>query len=223
MHFLFQEFQGYKRSEKSDNLVYDYADSANTDQNSKVTPCKPMNRVVSSDDTPKIINSVSQKPSVKKNRAPDVPKTVSNTQVKIVDTLTKASKKSLFAEKTSSDFTEKLSQTKILKPETTNKPPSQPSSPQKVAPKPTKSTAIMTKTALFESKTSPRKDVDPALLSLQERLALFEKNKGVALTPKAPLAMAPNIKSLIQKDKGLYILFEIELFKLILLNKYTDF
>lgn len=176
-----------------------------------------MNRVVSSDDTPKIINSVSQKPSVKKNRAPDVPKTVSNTQVKIVDTLTKASKKSLFAEKTSSDFTEKLSQTKILKPETTNKPPSQPSSPQKVAPKPTKSTAIMTKTALFESKTSPRKDVDPALLSLQERLALFEKNKGVALTPKAPLAMAPNIKSLIQKDKGLYILFEIELFKLILL------
>lgn len=77
---------------------------------------------------------------------------------------------------------------------------------EEIAPKsPVKarSTAIASKAALFESPaSSPGKNMkDPALLSLSERMALFEKNKGSALIPKAPLGMAapiiskkPNVK-----------------------------
>ncbi|XP_044739105.1 anillin-like isoform X2 [Chrysoperla carnea] len=57
---------------------------------------------------------------------------------------------------------------------------SQPKSPSK---------NILSKTALFES-NSPSKTKDPALLSVSERKALFEKNKGEALIPKAAFAMA---------------------------------
>uniref|UniRef100_A0A6M2DUL3 Putative actin binding protein anillin n=1 Tax=Xenopsylla cheopis TaxID=163159 RepID=A0A6M2DUL3_XENCH len=191
------ESQGYRRSETSDNLVYDYTNSANTNRNNKITPCKPMNPVITSaGDSPKIINSVVLKPSPKKNPAPDVPKTVRNTQVKIVDTLTKASKKNLFCEKSSQDTntTDQLNSNK-------DEQLSQPSSPQKVAPKLNKSAAMMSKTALFEN-VSPRKDIDPALLTVQERLALFEKNKGTALTPKAPFGIAPYTKSIMQKPKA---------------------
>lgn len=194
---ILQESQGYRRSETSDNLVYDYTNSANTNRNNKITPCKPMNPVITSaGDSPKIINSVVLKPSPKKNPAPDVPKTVRNTQVKIVDTLTKASKKNLFCEKSSQDTntTDQLNSNK-------DEQLSQPSSPQKVAPKLNKSAAMMSKTALFEN-VSPRKDIDPALLTVQERLALFEKNKGTALTPKAPFGIAPYTKSIMQKPKG---------------------
>lgn len=57
----------------------------------------------------------------------------------------------------------------------------------------TKSASIADKTALFES--SPNKTTkDPALLSVSERKALFEKNKGEALVPKAPFGMAPPVK-----------------------------
>lgn len=41
---------------------------------------------------------------------------------------------------------------------------------------------------MFES--SPNRTKDPALLSVSERKALFEKNMGTALTPKAPFGMA---------------------------------
>lgn len=43
--------------------------------------------------------------------------------------------------------------------------------------------------ALFEKK-SPQGKIDPAELTLKERLALFEKNDGAALIAKAPLAMS---------------------------------
>lgn len=57
----------------------------------------------------------------------------------------------------------------------------------------TKSVNIADKTAFFES--SPSKNMkDPALLSVSERKALFEKNKGEALVPKAPFGMAPPVK-----------------------------
>ncbi|KAK5647362.1 hypothetical protein RI129_002254 [Pyrocoelia pectoralis] len=52
---------------------------------------------------------------------------------------------------------------------------------------------IANKAALFEtnSSSSPnRPNKDPALLSLSERKALFEKNKGEVLFPKAPISMA---------------------------------
>ncbi|RZB39980.1 hypothetical protein BDFB_005308 [Asbolus verrucosus] len=60
--------------------------------------------------------------------------------------------------------------------------------------------AIADKAALFESSPS-RGQKDPALLSVSERKALFERNKGAALVPKAPFAMATPIKSEPPKEK----------------------
>lgn len=59
---------------------------------------------------------------------------------------------------------------------------------------------------IFEN--SPNKNAkDPALLSIGERKALFEKNQGAALLPKAPFGMAipvskikPNIQELGSKQ-----------------------
>lgn len=42
---------------------------------------------------------------------------------------------------------------------------------------------------------------DPAEMSLKERLALFEKNKGTALIPKAALGMAPSAKQIMPNEK----------------------
>ncbi|CAH1118405.1 unnamed protein product [Phaedon cochleariae] len=52
---------------------------------------------------------------------------------------------------------------------------------------------IAGRAAIFE--TSPSKSTkDPALLSVSERMALFEKNRGEALVPKAAFGMAPPVK-----------------------------
>lgn len=52
-----------------------------------------------------------------------------------------------------------------------------------------KGSAVANKAALFES--SPARNVrDPALMSVAERKALFEKNMGAALIPKAAFGMA---------------------------------
>ncbi|XP_044264365.1 anillin isoform X2 [Tribolium madens] len=72
-----------------------------------------------------------------------------------------------------------------------------PPSPQKSN---IRATAIADKAALFESSPS-RQSKDPALLSVSERKALFEKNKGAALVPKAPFAMATPIKKDPPKEK----------------------
>ncbi|XP_060534252.1 anillin isoform X2 [Cylas formicarius] len=60
----------------------------------------------------------------------------------------------------------------------------------------TKSDAIAKRAAMFESKpTSPAKPPrDPAMLSVSERKALFEKNKGGALVPKAAFGMSAPVK-----------------------------
>ncbi|XP_055535555.1 anillin isoform X2 [Wyeomyia smithii] len=54
--------------------------------------------------------------------------------------------------------------------------------------------------AMFE-KSNPRQSIlknskDPAEMSLKERMAIFEKNKGQALVPKSPFGMAPSIKQI---------------------------
>ncbi|KAK4885871.1 hypothetical protein RN001_002142 [Aquatica leii] len=55
---------------------------------------------------------------------------------------------------------------------------------------------IANKAAIFESQSSPLKNgKDPALLSLSERKALFEKNKGEILIPKAPISMAAPVNT----------------------------
>lgn len=53
--------------------------------------------------------------------------------------------------------------------------------------------------AIFDRK-SPQGKVDPAEMTLKERLALFEKNKGAALMPKTPLAMSEQCNQTKIKD-----------------------
>jgi hypothetical protein len=54
---------------------------------------------------------------------------------------------------------------------------------------------------MFESKGSATKIKDPAEMTLSERKALFERNKGEALIPKAPLTMSVPTKMLQEKEK----------------------
>lgn len=62
---------------------------------------------------------------------------------------------------------------------------------------------VLQKAALFEvGSTSPNKKVqkDPAELPLSQRKALFEKNPGTAVLPKAPFAL-PVPVSMLQDNK----------------------
>lgn len=56
---------------------------------------------------------------------------------------------------------------------------------------------VLNKAAKFENQQllSPAKTKDPALMSVSERKALFEKNKGAALVPKAAFGMAAPVKN----------------------------
>ncbi|XP_076664608.1 anillin isoform X2 [Andrena cerasifolii] len=62
--------------------------------------------------------------------------------------------------------------------------------------------SVLSKASLFEPKNSETKVKDPAQMTLSERMALFEKNKGEApLLPKAPLTMSIPPNKLQEKDK----------------------
>lgn len=56
-----------------------------------------------------------------------------------------------------------------------------------------KGPTVADRAAIFEAACSPNRNTnkDPALLSVSERKALFEKNKGKAPIPKAPISFAP--------------------------------
>ncbi|XP_050671573.1 anillin isoform X2 [Leptidea sinapis] len=56
--------------------------------------------------------------------------------------------------------------------------------------------SVLSRAAMFESGSPKSKEKDPAEMSLRERKALFEKNKGTVIVPKAPFGMAPSIKTL---------------------------
>lgn len=62
--------------------------------------------------------------------------------------------------------------------------------------------SVLSKASMFEAKNADAKAKDPAQMSLAERMALFERNKGGApLIPKAPLTMSIPPKKLQEKDK----------------------
>ncbi|XP_058803979.1 anillin isoform X4 [Phymastichus coffea] len=63
--------------------------------------------------------------------------------------------------------------------------------------------SVLSKASMFESKGSATKTKDPAEMTLSERMALFERNKGEALIPKAPLTMSVPTKMLQEKDKSM--------------------
>ncbi|XP_047505638.1 anillin isoform X2 [Pieris napi] len=54
--------------------------------------------------------------------------------------------------------------------------------------------SVLSKAAMFESGSPKAKD--PAEMTLRERKALFEKNKGTIIVPKAPFGLAPSMKTL---------------------------
>ncbi|XP_045762556.1 anillin-like isoform X6 [Maniola jurtina] len=56
--------------------------------------------------------------------------------------------------------------------------------------------SVLSKAAMFEAGSPRSKEKDPAEMSLRERKALFEKNKGAAIVPKAPFGLAPSVKTL---------------------------
>ncbi|XP_015126460.1 anillin [Diachasma alloeum] len=62
--------------------------------------------------------------------------------------------------------------------------------------------SVLSKASLFESKSLANKIKDPAEMTLSERMALFEKNKGEALIPKAPLTLSVPAKKLMEKEKS---------------------
>ncbi|XP_058462043.1 anillin isoform X2 [Malaya genurostris] len=49
-----------------------------------------------------------------------------------------------------------------------------------------------------------RNQKDPAEMSLKERLAIFEKNKGHALVPKSPFGIAPSIKQISGESSSIH-------------------
>lgn len=68
---------------------------------------------------------------------------------------------------------------------------------------------VSDRAAIFESQQSrsahasaaKSNNKDPTELSLRERMALFEKNQGTALIPKAPLGIAPSLKQIMGDQK----------------------
>lgn len=65
-----------------------------------------------------------------------------------------------------------------------------------------KTGSVLHKAALFESSPTKRNLKDPAELSVSERLALFECNKGQALIPKAAFSMPVPAKYLANSSAG---------------------
>lgn len=60
--------------------------------------------------------------------------------------------------------------------------------------------SVLSKASMFEAKNTETRARDPAQMSLAERMAFFERNKGEALIPKAPLTMSIPPKKLQEKD-----------------------
>lgn len=58
-----------------------------------------------------------------------------------------------------------------------------------------------TNNASSSSTAAAKNQKDPAEMSLKERMALFERNKGEALMPKAALGMAPSTKQIMSDKK----------------------
>jgi hypothetical protein len=65
-----------------------------------------------------------------------------------------------------------------------------------------KTGSVLHKAALFESSPTKKNLKDPAELSVSERLALFERNKGQALIPKAAFSMPVPPKYLADSNAG---------------------
>lgn len=90
--------------------------------------------------------------------------------------------------------------------ETDKKPETIKDKPVVPTPKVVTKTNVSQRTAMFEgapfNKAIPGKNQkDPAEMSLKERMALFEKNKGTALIPKAAFGISASVKQIMGEQK----------------------
>ena len=142
--------------------------------------------------------AVSKKPSIKKYKAPTPPRNIITE-----DECESEKDKENAVQPDENDASDDCKQTK---PEPADdKPAPEKGSPlvKKLGPKINGSvdrSSVLSKAAMFE--TGSPKAKDPAEMSLRERKALFEKNKGAAIVPKAPFGQAPSAKSLHGDNKG---------------------
>lgn len=150
---------------------------------------------------PPVTATVTKKPSLKKYRAPTPP---SKTQHS--DDSDKDKENNVIQPQENEDDASDCIQTK---PEPADqKPVAEKGSPavKRLVPKLNGNvdrSSVLSKAAMFEA-GSPR-NKDPAEMSLRERKALFEKNKGAAIVPKAPFGMAPSVKTLHGDNKGKFL------------------
>ncbi|XP_026728328.1 anillin-like isoform X2 [Trichoplusia ni] len=142
--------------------------------------------------------AVTKKPSIKKYKAPTPPRNIITE-----DDCESEKDKENAVQLDDNGVSDDCKQTK---PEPADdKPAPEKGSPlvKKLAPKINGSvdrSSVLSKAAMFE--TGSPKAKDPAEMSLRERKALFEKNKGAAIVPKAPFGLAPSVKTLLGENKG---------------------
>lgn len=142
--------------------------------------------------------AISKKPSLKKYRAPTPPHKILDDEA---DRDKDKENNVIQPEENDNDASDCIQ----TKPEPADQKPAEKGSPvvKKLVPKLNGNvdrSSVLSKAAMFEA-GSPR-NKDPAEMSLRERKALFEKNKGAAIVPKAPFGMAPSVKTLHGDNKG---------------------
>ncbi|XP_026750357.2 anillin isoform X2 [Galleria mellonella] len=194
------EGDGYRRvSASKSRLVYDFTTGP---EPARQEP-KRASTTPSAADAPNMaamvanspLNSVTKKPSIKKYRAPTPPSKTVN-----VDDDSEKDKENNVVQKEEND--NGPSDCVQTKPEPAQKPVFENSPIKKFAPKLNTNvdrSSVLSKAAMFEAGSPKMKD--PAEMSLRERKALFEKNKGAAIVPKAPFGMAPSVK-ILHGEKG---------------------
>ncbi|XP_038218575.1 anillin isoform X2 [Zerene cesonia] len=188
------EGDGYRRvSATQSRLVYDFAATlpernrqapASASTTPSATPAPNMATMVAAPPT------VTKKPSIKKYKAPTPPVSEENCD-------SDKDKENNVVDREVNDNTD------CIQTRQDNKPASP--AVKRLAPKSSGNvdrSSVLSKAAMFEAGSPRAKEKDPAEMSLRERKALFEKNKGTIIVPKAPFGLAPSIKTLHgDKDK----------------------
>lgn len=142
--------------------------------------------------------AVTKKPSIKKYKAPTPPQRTTETEDRDSDKDKENNLIQTQQEENANDATD-CKQTKPADDKTDKASPVV----KRLAPKLNGNVdrnSVLSKAAMFEAGSPKAKD--PAEMSLRERKALFEKNKGAAIIPKAPFGLAPSVKTLHGDNKG---------------------
>ncbi|XP_069355830.1 anillin-like isoform X3 [Maniola hyperantus] len=187
------EGQGYRRvSANQSRLVYDFAP---THHELKRQEPKSASTTPSATSAPNMATmvaaspaTITKKPSIKKYRAPTPPGKINDENCE-----SDKDKENNVVEREENDNSECV-QTKDDKPATEGSPAF-----RRFAPRLNGNvdrSSVLSKAAMFEAGSPRSKEKDPAEMSLRERKALFEKNKGAAIVPKAPFGLAPSVKTL---------------------------